>query len=185
MYALDILKHIEVTPADYDEVYRLFGPPGNTDNNRDDDLALAMAIIRQRGPRHHRLESDHYLTGPRQTFEITRAPFVAPFYLEFCNAFQTTRRGIFRMGGPGRLGRSCHQHTCRECIFWSRPGERVARTPVRILRQTRTAPRPCLKARQLNHEINAPVPHDATACTHFQANPAPPPIWAKHARRDS
>lgn len=60
MYALDILKNIEVTPADYDEVYRLFGPPGDgtpcTGSNFDDDLALAMAIIRQRGPRHHRLE---------------------------------------------------------------------------------------------------------------------------------
>lgn len=55
MYALDILKNIQVTPADYDEVYRLFGPPGNSDNNCDDDLALAMAIIRQRGPRHHQL----------------------------------------------------------------------------------------------------------------------------------
>jgi hypothetical protein len=57
MYALDILKHIEVTPADYDEVYRLFGPPGNLDRNCDDDLALAMAIIRRRGPRHNLLVS--------------------------------------------------------------------------------------------------------------------------------
>jgi hypothetical protein len=42
-----------------------------------------------------------------------------------------------------------------------------------------------MKARQLNHEISAAVPHDAQACQQFQANTSAPPIWAKHTRRDS
>lgn len=62
MYASDIVKNIRVAPADYDEVYRLFGKPDNSDRNCDDDLALAMAIIRERGPRHQRLVS--ILTPP-------------------------------------------------------------------------------------------------------------------------
>jgi hypothetical protein len=76
-------------------------------------------------------------------------------------------------------------NTCRECIFWSRPGERVARSRREYFGKHELAPRPCLKARQLNHEINAPVPHDAAACAHFLPNPSPPPVWAKHARRNS
>ena len=51
-------------------------------------------------------------------------------------------------------------NTCSECIFWSRPGERVARTRYEYFGKHELAPRPCLKARQLNHEISAPVPHD-------------------------
>jgi len=77
-------------------------------------------------------------------------------------------------------------NTCRECIFWSRPGERVARTRWRSLGNVHElAPRSCQLARKRNHEITAPVPHAATACQHFSENPAPPAIWAKHARRDS
>ena len=79
------------------------------------------------------------------------------------------------------------EFTCRQCAHWSRPGERVSRTRWRTLgNQHELAPRPCALARRLNPEINAAVPHSAQACQHFQANPAPPPpIWAKHARRDS
>ena len=68
------------------------------------------------------------------------------------------------------------EFTCRQCAHWSRPGERVGKHEL--------APKPCLKARKLNPEISAPVPHDATACAYFEANPAPPPVWAKHARWD-
>ena len=39
------------------------------------------------------------------------------------------------------------------------------------------------KARTLNSDIRAPVPHWAAACSHFQASPSPPDIWAPHARK--
>jgi hypothetical protein len=57
MYALDILKDIQVTPADYDEVDRLFGKSDSPYHDCEDALALAMAIIRRKGPRHNRLLS--------------------------------------------------------------------------------------------------------------------------------
>lgn len=76
-------------------------------------------------------------------------------------------------------------NTCRQCIHWAKPGERVARSRYNYFDKYELAPRPCLKARALNSAINAAVPYDATACKHFKASPAPPPIWAKHTRRDS
>ena len=75
--------------------------------------------------------------------------------------------------------------TCRQCIHWSRPGERVGRSRSDFFGKHELAPRPCLKARAMNHEISALVPHDAPACRYFEANPEPPPIWASHTRRDS
>lgn len=76
-------------------------------------------------------------------------------------------------------------YTCRQCIFWSRQGERVARSRYNYFGKHELAPRPCMKARQLNCEISAAVPHDAPACKHFNQNPVPPEIWAPHQRRNS
>jgi hypothetical protein len=47
------------------------------------------------------------------------------------------------------------------------------------------APRPCVKARQLNHEITASVPHDAVTYARFEANSEPPLVRAKPSRRDT
>jgi hypothetical protein len=92
----------------------------------------------------------------------------------------------FTYAGQASWADPATTNTCRECIFWSRPGERVSRTRWRTLGdQHELAPRSCQMARRFNHEISVPVPHDATACAHFEANPSPPPVWAKHARRDS
>jgi hypothetical protein len=76
--------------------------------------------------------------------------------------------------------------TCRECVFWGLPGSRYERSAREYFGRHELKPRPCMMSRRLNPEITAPVPHDAKACgAHFSPNPEPPPIFAKHARRDS
>ena len=76
-------------------------------------------------------------------------------------------------------------NTCRECRFWSVTDERVARSRYDYFGKHELKPRRCALARRLNHEITTAVPHYAQACSQFQANPEPPPVWAKHMRRDS
>ena len=93
--------------------------------------------------------------------------------------------GFTAWAGQASWADPASEFTCRQCIHWSRPGERIARSRYNYFNKFELLPRPCQLARRLNPEINAAVPHSAQACTHFQANPAPPPIWASHQRRDS
>ena len=114
------------------------------------------------------------------SFILVRAPFEAPFFVNFIMAISSEASQHTYAGQAGWCDPSS-ELTCRLCAHWSKPGERVARSRYRYFDKHELAPRPCLKARQLNPEISAPVPHAATACAHFQANPAPPPIWAPHS----
>ena len=63
--------------------------------------------------------------------------------------------------GQATWADSATDRTCRECLFWSQPGERVSRSRPEYFGKHELAPKPCLKARKLNPEISAPVPHEA------------------------
>lgn len=98
--------------------------------------------------------------------------------------FKQPDAGFSAWAGQAAWADPATDHTCRECIFWSRPGERVARSQSKYFGNTHELkPRQCALARRLNAEISAAVPHSAQACQHFSPNAAPPAIWAKHSRR--
>ena len=59
-------------------------------------------------------------------------------------------------------------HTCRECVHWA--NQRGERTKYELSRAR------CQKAVQMMGEDTTPIPHNANACRHFQAAPAPPVI---------
>jgi hypothetical protein len=59
-------------------------------------------------------------------------------------------------------------HTCRECEHWA--NQRGERNRIGLLKEAR-----CRKA-LLSLKNPPPIPHDATACRHFEASRNPPPI---------
>ena len=92
---------------------------------------------------------------------------------------QVTYAGRVSWAGPAS------NNPCRECVFWSGRGERISLGRHEYFGKHDLAPRPCVRARQVNHEITVSVPHDAVTRARFEANSEPPPVWAKPTRRDS
>ena len=66
---------------------------------------------------------------------------------------------------------SDNNHTCRECDHWA--NKRAERDKHLNLKPAR-----CLKALELsmNRDGIPPIPHSATSCRYFQANPNPPEL---------
>ena len=70
---------------------------------------------------------------------------------------------------PGQAHFAIGPHTCRSCDHWA--NKRAERDKHLNLKPAR-----CLKALELsmNRDGIPPIPHSATSCRYFQANPNPP-----------
>ena len=73
---------------------------------------------------------------------------------------------------PGQAGVAEPQlgKTCRECVYWGEAGKHDRKKRWGVLK-----PQPCMKRRTLGHRLGSKIPHDQTACRHFEPDPTAPP----------
>lgn len=74
-------------------------------------------------------------------------------------------------------GTGPHLKTCRECIFWDHGQYDYRAKNGKYNGQIK--PARCKKYRQITNQPGDEVPDEAAACKYFDANPTPPPRYAK------